>query len=324
MSGAKPPAPRASVDPTPLRLLEPQATDVNSDGERFVVVSFDFDFDSGRPADVYDTFTGRRTSLPAGCGLTGIVEQTTTLTAGRALLLCDEPSQYVVYDLASESVLAALPLVVEVDGTRYDDPRYETLGRRWVRASVGCPGFVSCATLYYDFTTGEARVLRYAEHRELRSRREFYDLDAPGLPLRRVCRGSIAYDEYVRHYRPPWYVGGGGLRRCRDGRLLVAFSKLDHVTADLTAVGLAWGTTVQNLSRRPSPFVNYYAPARRRLWRWKLPRRGERAAYGTAVVTRCELFALTSLSFEERGGEPTAFRVHRARMPGPRDARCQR
>lgn len=321
---AKAPVPRIAVDPTPLRLVEERASSVISDGERFVVISSWSS--TNRSADVYDTFTGRRTSLPAGCARAGIADQTTVVTSGRALIFCAAESTYRVLDLATGASVADLPTEVEAGGMRFSDPRYGVLGRRWIQASVDCPDLVGCAAVYYDYRTGQTRLSTYPDGPEFRSRNVFYDLDAPDLPLQRVCRPTIQYDEYTRHYQPPYYVDrSSGLRRCGDGALVQRFARIGSVRADLTPNALAWGTTAPDGSAgRPSPYVNVYQLRRRRLLRWRLPPLNGRRAFGTAVVTHCELFALTSRTFDDRGGDTNSFRVHRARLPAPRDPRCGR
>lgn len=314
------PAHRIMVDPTPLRLVEPRAGTAVSDGGRYVVVTLP----GTRPIAVYDTFTGRRSQLEPDCTTAGSLRTTTSVAAGRALIYCATTSTYHVVDLATRRTVAELPDVLEAEGMSFSRPRYGVLGRRWIQASGDCPGRVGCAALYYDYRTGDTRVSMYPDGPEFRSRGAFYDLDAPDLSLRRVCRASIRYDAHVRAYRPPYYVDRyAGLRRCSDGKLIQRFPRSGDVTSDLTPTALAWGVTVPDSIGRPSPYVNVYDLRRRRLLRWRLPTLNGRRAFGTAIVTRCEVFALTSRTFIDRGGGVASIRIHRAHLPSPRDSRCR-
>lgn len=176
---------RVLVDPTPLRLVEPYAATATSDGERFVVVTFPTRM--RRPVEVHDTFTGRRISLPLGCIPRGSIDSTKWLNAGRGMFTCTTPVVVRrLIDLATGATVLDLPASLEAGGQRFDDPRYIALGRRWIASRVDCPGYVSCAYLYYDYRTGETRLNPYDTAPEHRSSHVYRDLDARDLPLRRA------------------------------------------------------------------------------------------------------------------------------------------
>lgn len=312
--------PRVLTDPTPLRLVEPRAATARSDGERFVVITFARDM--GRPVEVHDTFTGRRVRLAPDCTPAASVDATGWLKAGRGLFLCDTAPAYRLVDLGNGATFLGLPTSLEAGGQRFENPDYTLLGRRWIMAYGTCSEQTTCASIYYDYRTGETRVSPYPDGPEHRSRRLFYDLDDPDLPLRRVCRPSIRYDGSTHHYRPPWYVERySGLRRCADGKLVLGFGRDDDATSDLTAAAVSWGTVFPDETKRTA-YASVYQLRQKRLLKWRLPQIRRHPA-GTAITTRCEVYTLTSRTYGDRGGGPSSIRIDQAKLPRPRDRRCR-
>jgi hypothetical protein len=325
---------RAILDPTPLRPVGGPIVGVRSDGERFVILRSEQPRGDG-PRTVYtskliDTWTGRRSALPSSeeCVDPAISEQTTTVTAGRALLGClrDGQSIVVVRDLATGQE-TRLPSPAAIDGQPVE-LGYQILGRHWVKGERDCPGGAVSSSEYCEYyvnlSTGE---IRYVRRDVLRTPVGFYDIDDPALPLRRTCRAGAYYDEKSRLYAPPFYITKKGLSRCSDGQVVQSMGPCCG-SADISGGFASWGYETSGYDwtvPRGSDRVYVYNIARKRLYAWKLRPgdrlRGRRGPVGQPIRTLCTLYVAVTRGFTE-DGIVNRIRLYTAPMPPPRDPRC--
>ncbi|HST39323.1 MAG TPA: hypothetical protein VLK58_07430 [Conexibacter sp.] len=303
-------------NPTPLRVIASEAAGVESDGVRFAVVGrWSKELQRYRD-ELFDSWTGRRSMLPDDCSTSGVMEQTTTLTAGRMLLDCSEGGT--VLDLASgrRRVLSEPVVGAGLTSTGID---WISIGRRWAHGFGTCTdsdGANRFCDAYVDFLNGATRVFRYDTNAPAPG--GYRDLDAPGLPWRSLCRrtGPII-DEYHRVHVPPYWVGGRGLRRCRDGTLVRDVHRWG-IPSDFVDGTLALAAGVGGNGR-----AGVYDLARDRVLSWQLPQVGRRRRPDTTVAhTRCAVyFAATLRRTDDLYVAST--RVFRADMPSPHDPRCE-
>ncbi len=316
---------RPTLNPTHLRPVNGPIIAVRSDGERYVILRSEQPR-RGTTRTVYtstviDTWTGRRSALPTSeeCVDPAISRQTTTVTAGRALLFCVRGGQStaVVRDLATgqETQLPSPPIVEgQTDGLGY-----QVLGRRWVQAEGNCPGSAvgsprSC-DYYVNLTTGE---VRFVKAEIALDQIEFYDVDDPALPLRRTCRAGAYYDYYSRLYIPPYYVGARGIRRCSDGKVVQATGACCG-SIDISGGFASWGYETSGYDRpvpRGSDRVYVYNLARKRLYAWRLRpadrMRDRRGPVGQPIRTLC-----TSTSPSHAASPKTGSSTASASTPPP-------
>lgn len=303
-------------DPTPLRVIAGVAAGVESDGVRFAVVGRWSEQLQRYRHELLDSWTGRRSMLPDDCATSGSMEQTTTLTAGRMLLDCPEGGT--VLGLASghrrvlsEPISGAGLTSIGID--------WISIGRRWAHGFGTCTdgdGAHRFCDAYVDVLDGSTRLVRHDTSAS--DRRRYRDLDAPGLPWRSLCRHSgPIVDEYHRVYVPPYWVGGRGLRRCRDGTVVRDVYRWG-IPSDFVDGTLALAAGVGGDGR-----AGVYDLARDRVVSWQLPQVGRRRHPDATVAhTRCAVyFAATLRRTDDLYLAST--RVFRAAMPTPRDPRCR-
>ena len=325
---------RPTLNPTALRPVSGPIVGVRSDGERFVILRYEQPRGDA-PRTVYtstliDTWTGRRSALPTSeeCVDPAISEQTTTVTAGRALLFCvrEGKSVAVVRDLATgqDTQLPSPPLVEGQPG----ELAYQILGRRWAQADGYCPGSAIMTprfcNYYVNFTT---REVRFVQRDPLQTPVGFYDLDDPALPLRRPCQRGAGYSDYSREYAPPFYISRKGLARCSDGRVVQPMRGY-WSGSDLSGGFLSWGygnTGYDWHVPRGTDRVYVYNIARKRLYAWTLRPgdrlKGRRRPVGHPIRTLCTLYVAVTRGFTQ-DGIVNRIRVYTAPMPAPRDPRC--